>query len=293
MMPDLPRRLMLRLTGSLYCGRRENHGDKERWSMHRWSIVCEGLVWIAVALGVTGCSSLTGVPATDSFSCDEVVTDLRTLTADLEVPDHFLEQGAAKRGGEFDVCSYFTVLKRLSMERGYVLDYVYLFQGLGGHPVLYARGVNQPPYSTYEELAREQPEPQGAYLEHVRTDGTPVGYLQFVMLAIMGEQFYLYWHACYNDLTPVCSKRALEKLLTELEDSFGQPMPPEDRERAQELQVEPWVVMGDEFVEVRVVVFTRWGGFLEGIYTIKRSYPHEIVETRFSTLVPYHCGVMF
>ena len=225
--------------------------------------------------------------------CHRVVDGLTALTAALEIPQHLAQENAVKVGTEFDANSYFSVLDRLTMEPGYVLDYVYLFQSIGGRPVLYARPESQPPFAAYEDLAAALPDPQGAYLRHVQIDTTPEGYLQFVVLAIMGEQFYLYWHAFYNDTTPVCSRQAVERVLDTLDGSFGWAMLEEDKERARALDVEPWVFIGDEVVTVRLVTFSLWGGFSETIYTIARSFPHQIIDVQSSTLVEYDCGVVF
>jgi hypothetical protein len=248
-----------------------------------------------IVMHVTEPASTGAALVTRGVSC-QGVDGLAALTSKLEVPVYLAEEGAVKRGDEFDVSAYFDVLDHLSMEAGFVLDYVYLFQGIGGHPVLYARPESQPPFAAYEDLAASQADPRSAYLRRLQIDSTsghPEGYFQFVVLDIVGEEFYLYWHAFYNDTVPICSSEAIEKVLGTLDGSFGLAMSPEDKARARAIDTQPWVSTDEEVVQVRLVTFSKWGGFIERIYTITRSFPHGILDVQSSTLVEYNCGVMF
>jgi hypothetical protein len=42
------------------------------------------------------------------------------------------------------------------------------------------------------------------YIERILTDDTPEGYLELVILSIMGDQFYGNWHAYNNHQEIVC-----------------------------------------------------------------------------------------
>jgi len=120
---------------------------------------------------------------------------MSALTGGLEFPANFQTENPVKTGSEFDVMQYFRVLDHLSMQPGYVLDYVYRYDGMGGYPVLYVRPAGQPPYATEADLAAGGD--STGYLDFVQTDDTPESYFQFVVLATMGSQFYLFWHANY------------------------------------------------------------------------------------------------
>jgi len=245
------------------------------------------------AAGQTGGSTAA---ATTGLSCEHVVDGLMAVTGNLEVPEHLVQEGALKRGDEFDAQTYFTVLDSLSMEPGYVLDYVYRFEGIGGNPVLYARPESQAPFAAYEDLAAAQSDPENTFLRHVQIDSTPghpEGFLQFVALEITGEQFYLYWHALYNDALILCTRDAMEKVLITLDGSFGAAMSEADKERMRAVDPEPWVSAGDGSVQVRVVTFSKWGGLVERIYTITQAFPHLILRVQTTPLVEYDCGVMF
>ena len=188
------------------------------------------------------------------------------------------------------------VLDRLSLEEGYVLDYVYCDWGGGAAPVVYARAVGASPYSSCSAFLSQFPgaslySPPRDYLIHVRTDGTEIGFFQWVVLAIMANQFHLFWHAMYDDYIPVCTSEAVARVLPIVgELGCGEVFAPIDADEARALDLQPRVTLGEEEVEVRLVVFTLWGGFIERTYKITRSSPHRILSTVSQTLLEYHCG---
>ena len=44
---------------------------------------------------------------------------------------------------------------------------------------------------------------------------------------------------------------------------------------------------------VRTVIFTKWGGFIELKYHIKKEFPHKIIEIEKANLVVYNCGILY
>lgn len=225
------------------------------------------------------------------------VDSLSSLQA-LNIPEHLLQENASKTGEEFDVNAYFSVLDHLSIEPGYALDYVYWYDFMGGFPVLYARPADQSPYLTLSEYRSAVGEIPGeefshGYMSHVQIDDTAEGFFQFVVLRIMGRQFYLHWHANYNDAMVICDQERLEQILETLSGDSDYSLPEEAKEQARALDVAPVVEFKDDTVLVKVVTFTKWGGFFRDSYTISRSFPHKILEAEEEELVPYDCGIQF
>lgn len=102
---------------------------------------------------------------------------------------------------EFDVNRYLDILDRLKMKEGYVLDYRYHLSSLEGNPVLYARKKNEPKnYSISGPRFAHLKDGADAYLSHIKTDGSREGFIQLATLHLIGANFYLYWHAFYDDL---------------------------------------------------------------------------------------------
>ena len=218
---------------------------------------------------------------------------MTALTRHLEVPDNLMETEAVRTGEEFDVNEYFTVLTHLSPEAGYVLDYVYEYDFMGGYPIIYARPEEEIPYATVSEYHEAEGSVlSGAYLENIRVDGTAGGFFELVIFAIYGEKFYLWWHANYNDLTVVCSRGAIEAAIAE-DDVLGNPLTIPQWKKVLGVDFKPWVEFESTTVRVRVVTFTKWGGLFEEIYTISRDFPHKILGRERKELVPYDCGIVF
>jgi hypothetical protein len=224
--------------------------------------------------------------------CGESVKGLKLLTENLEFPDYFQQENPVKQGGEFDPNRYFEVLAHLKMRAGFTLDYVYSFQGLGGQPLLYARPVDGVPYQTAAEFEAAKP---ASFLSAVETDDAPEGYLQLSLLALMGSQFYLFWHAGYNDSQVLCGSSDIERIINENSQSdFGMKMDLAQKLKARAIsQPGPEVEIKDDRVTVGLLTFTNWGGFIRRTYTINRAFPHTILDVQNETLVEYNCGVMF
>ena len=70
-------------------------------------------------------------------------------------------------------------------------------------------------------------------------------------------------------------------------------MTSEQEQKALELDLEPSVEFERETAQVRIVTFTKWGGFFKEIFVISRDSPHKILEHTTEELLPYDCGVMF
>ncbi len=251
----------------------------------------------AVTPSPTPAPSGTPVPTgsvTGAIACPEATISAIAALQAGDIPEYFQQEDAEKRGGEIDVMDYFTVLEHVSVEPSYVIDYVYRFDGMGGSPVLYARKADEPAYRNFSEYERARSAEEDTWLNHVQADGSREGYLELAVLSIMAGQFYLFWHAGYNDTEIICSAAKLEDVVSSAaEASFGNALIPEAAATARALDVTPHVELrGDEAV-VELVAFTKWGGFFRGTFTLQREFPHKFGETDWQVLVPYDCGIMF
>jgi hypothetical protein len=247
------------------------------------------------------------------LGCQAVVDSVRALTRGLEPPRTLLGGDGARTQDDWDVNTLFSVLLHLAMEEGYVLDYVYFWSGTGGNPAIYARRASEPGCRTLREYcqAMGQPDPMGTrYLEHVRTDGSPEGYFQYLLLSVMANQFYRSWHASYNDRRVLCSFDALEGILAGAPGDLGdrratlpsrapatatrrEGLAPEALERVLALDPAPRVLVTADPVRVRMLTFSDWGGFCETACALERGFPHRMSDQQVTTLVPYDCGITF
>ncbi len=247
---------------------------------------------LVVLTSLLGCQLLSSSPGGTVISnCAEVVAAVSGLQSG-DIPDQLMETGT-KQGGEFDPNQYFDVLTNLSMQDGYALDYVYQGDDLGGYPLLYVHSLDQAPYASAAEIPDNTQLPD--YHEHLNVQDTEQGYFEYVVLDVMADQFYLYWHANYNDRQIVCNRQEVNDIIERVNSGdFGASMNFLQQARARAIRnVEPTVNLRRNVVDVQVVTFTKWGGFYRESYTINRSFPHTIVDVRQQILVPYDCGVAF
>jgi hypothetical protein len=225
-------------------------------------------------------------------TCRLTMDAMSALMSGLDFPANFQTENPVKAGGEFDVMQYFKVLDHLSMQPGYILDYVYHQDGMGGYPILYAHPTDQSPYATEADLPANHA--SNDYLGSIQVEDTPEGYFQYVVLAIMGNNFYLDWHANYFDSQIVCERADVRRIVSSLNGDFGYRISLPSWVKAFLLkETAPSVVINPETVEVNLVTFTLWGGFYLQTYTLNRSLPHTIQDVQEKNLVPYDCGVMF
>jgi hypothetical protein len=224
-------------------------------------------------------------------SCPDIVKAFREVQPG-GAPQSLLETGV-KQGEEFEVNDYFKVLTHISMEEGYALDYVYQVDSLGAFPILYARRADQPAYVSTKDLPASLE--ISDYLSHIVIDNTEEGYFEFVAMNIMARQFYLDWHANYNDTEIVCTKRAVNDIIADINDgNFGLPLDAPQQVKARTMtDIEPLVKLTEDSAVVELIFFTKWGGFYRSTYTISRSFPHTIIAVNEETIVPYDCGILF
>jgi len=209
-----------------------------------------------------------------------------------DIPDYLLQENPQLHGDEFDPNQYFTALTHVSMEPGYVLDYIYQYDGLGAYPLLFARLADQDPAQAREVF--RQSGNTDPFMNHVKTDGTELGYYEWAALALTSSQFYLFWHANYNDAVIVPDGSTLEEIITaNSAGDFGQPMDAQTLRDARALSLEPQISIGSDTVTGKLITFSKWGGFSERTYVLNKEFPHTVVNSDSKVVVPYDCGILF
>ena len=228
------------------------------------------------------------------------IDQLVSLLDSQQLPAHLMEENPILRGDEFDVMAVFNILDRIHVLEGYRLAYVYIYDGMGGYPVLYAYEEGTQPFLSNEEYLSARPNcvdhnmnaAQCNILPYIVTDGSELGYLQLILLDQVGEQFYLYWHSAYRDIRFITTQAALYREIDGISDPFI-PLTTYQVRKAKRIDPTPEVRIDGEQIIVRTVWFTHWGGFFESRYTLNKDQPHEIIDIEINNLVEYDCGIMF
>lgn len=216
-------------------------------------------------------------------------------------PEHLMRDSPVRNRKEFDVAKYFEVLKHVSAPEGQVLDYVYSYSGGNGSPHLYLRAIDAAPFRTCNEYEKSLGGWEKAYeaqrnlFIQLRLDGSSESFFEQFVFDKLAGQFYLAWHANYNDSTIVTTTNEMERIIAEIDkDDFGTPLTAEQKTAARKADLAPLVEWSDDKVaEVSIVLFSKWGGLYRITRRVARTYPHAVEKTEIEKLVQYNCGMMF
>jgi len=211
------------------------------------------------------------------------------------IPERLMQKKPARTEGDFDPNSYFTVLTHLGMKPDYTLDYVYHYtEGFGGNPNLYARPIDSKRLDIFIEY--RDWEEKNDLLSFLVADGTPDSFFQLVVFQRIASQFYLFWHANYNDIKVITSHQDLKTIISEVNrerEPFGSRMTDEQATGMMAMDLEPTFEVTDDMGAVSYCVFTKWGGLarLKDSFSIKP--PHRMVYRAILARVKYDCHVCY
>ena len=212
-------------------------------------------------------------------------------------------------------------LQHIFLPIDHVLDWVYHMDGMGGFPIVYVRHKDHIPFETaydyrnsaicayndnggtkgdagagrswasydYGSLASHD---YGgmcrSYLDQLLVADTPQGYMDFITLLTMGDQFRLFWHSFYNDFQIICNQEDVEVLFATYRvcpttkcshDEYTEACDWEcfngdDIKTARDLDMTPTVQRHDNgTVSVGVVRFTKFGGLSRQTYLLRKQQP--------------------
>lgn len=205
----------------------------------------------------------------------DLVSRIREIQQ-VEIPGNLLSRQPVKTGAEFDPNDYFGILTHLSLKDGYVLDFAYEYHdGLGGHPSLYARPADDAPF---ESMSRYRTlEKKDSVFDCLIADGSPESFFELVVFREVANQFYLYWHANYNDLRIITTKDEIEKIVSLLnKGGWAQPAP-EQAQAALMLDPNPQIELTETSAGVVYCTFTKWGGFILHQEIFSKTHPHMLL----------------
>ena len=209
-----------------------------------------------------------------------------------EIPGNLLSKQPVRAGVEFDPNSYFEILKHLSLKEGYILDFAYAYHdGLGGHPCLYARPVNDAPF---ESISQHQTwEKRESVFDYLVADGSPESFFELVVFREVANQFYLFWHTAYNDLRIITATGEIEKIVSSVIRGARAKFTPAQAETALALDPEPQVELTETSASVIYCTFTKWGGFALQQEVFSTVSPHMLLCKDVLKTVKYDCGVVY
>ena len=114
---------------------------------------------------------------------------------------------------KFDVNRYLEVFDLIKVDKGFVLDYEYI----GDAPSVYTRKKSLlDTFKLKTDKLRNTAFGLKGNIENISFEKSPEGFFQFAVFSIVIHQFYLFWHACYNDDEIVYSRSQIDEILKEI-----------------------------------------------------------------------------
>jgi hypothetical protein len=225
------------------------------------------------------------------------------LLLSQKVPEHFFRMISWKNGTEFKAQNIMALFEHIRMDSGYVLDYKYM-SGNNGYPILYARkeickcfcfqAACLDSKGNGEHKRFRSSENKNIYLGHINSDGSKNAFIELSILNTIGNQFYLIWHAAYNDWDIITLHSEIDSIYKRLisgenknvvSDSF--------LDETKQINLTPIVAVLEDKVIVRIHVFTSWGGLFLRTYTYAKKQPHWLLSMTDTLEVKYSCQIKF
>jgi len=221
----------------------------------------------------------------------DLIRNIRKIQ-EMEIPGNLLCKKPVKTGAEFDPNTYLDILTHLSLRDGYILDFAYDYQeGLGGYPCLYARPADGAPL---DSVAQHQAwERKHRLPDYLVADGSPESFFELVVFREVANQFYLYWHAAYNDLRIITEVAEIEKIVTTLNEMGPVRFDPQQTEAALAITPEPRIELTETSASVIYCTFTQWGGFTLQQEVFSKVQPHLLLCSDVLQTARYNCGIVF
>jgi hypothetical protein len=240
---------------------------------------------------------------TEISTCPVLVQNLGQTLNSTQFPEHFRSENPVRQGNEFDPNKFFETLTNVSMQKGYMLDYVFFMEDSGGEPIVYARPTSGKRYLTVDEFLKENGGDVSDYIIHnkhpdylnfVEVKDSPQGYFEYVLLSIYAEQFYLWFVANYSYIDIVCDSNSLESIIKRYSPPYdGETMTEEQIANARKLQLKPVVKVEESQVKVNLLGFDEFTGFTLYTYVISRTSPHSLIDLSSENVVHYESGWVY
>ena len=235
----------------------------------------------------------------------EILTRSNSLLEQVgEIPHEFLRDKADNKivhplGLGFDVNRFLIIFDKIHLKKGCLLDYAFHHGGIGGEPLIYARKEDQPRLSA-EKYIKKYKGMRKPYLKEITIEISPEAFFQVAVFSQVIHQFYLFWHAAYNDDQFIFNLPVLEWILEKISNKgsgyprdFGSEQKSDevDTKNVRDLSLAPQITIKEEGAEVKCVMFSEWKGLYYNVFLI--TWPEITVKNQEEVILPYDCGICF
>lgn len=243
---------------------------------------------------------------------NEFITKISDYQSKIEI--EYSEEDAFIDKTTFDIEEYFSLYNKLTIDSLYKIDYYYFYFGDGGRPLLLALEKNEeldtilnyfvsyPPriVNFNDKTTRERHVSFDFFdyadsvlnpISKIRIEDSELGYFQYLVFYLQGDNFGLFWHSNYSGLVLINSEKALNEFLN-IESDFTD-FTREQKKNIKQINPEPMIIMTDDSCYINIVEFNAWEGFVRTKFSINRIYPHNVKYISRDLLVEHDCGIVF
>jgi hypothetical protein len=216
------------------------------------------------------------------------------------IPDAFLEGKTSNPHdvAAFDVNRKLVAFDRISMNPGYVLDWVYDRDHHSGEPLVYAREISAKPLATPDQyyasfnLPRKfwtEPTSETCrpFLDHLTFEQTPLGCFQFAMFCMTIRRFYLFWHSNYNDRGYLCTDARRSEAIGKRLGSIK----PRDVELLTSIDVRPRVMIQGSSSQISLFNFVDGRGY--SFVHIFIRHPNSFERFEEDVVIQTECTILY
>jgi len=242
----------------------------------------------------------------------EFITKISDYQSNVEI--RYTEEDAFIDSATFDIGDYFSMYNKLKLDSRYKLDHYYFYTGHGGRPLLLALEKKEeldtilnnfvsymPPIVKLNDTITEKKYVSFDFfgyadsvlnpISKIRIEDNKLGYFQYLVFYLKGDNFGLHWHSNYGGLALINSEKALHEIL-DIENDFTD-FTREQKKKIKQINPEPLIKMSDDSCYIDIVGFNAWEGFIRTKFSINRDYPHNVKYITRDTLVEHDCRIMF
>lgn len=209
-----------------------------------------------------------------------------------------------------DFRKYFSYFDKLAIDSNWTIE-SYYFQGfLGSRPLLLAFNNQDTMAANLKEiLSQDQRIIDEEFENHDLAERlrnyrdsidymTPVrilsdsGYFQFLIFALLGDNYCMFWHANYGHIDIITTKKRLREFVENQEDPFYR-FSEIQKNEALKIDPTPLILTHNDSVTIRIVTLGPWEGFIERKFSITRTFPHQLRQYDRTVLLDYDCMISF
>ena len=113
------------------------------------------------------------------------------------------------------------------------------------------------------------------YMNCIRILDNKMGYFQFVVFELIGDNYCKFWHSNYGKMSIIVSKKKLKELVN-LKNDFYYKFSTTEKKTIMNIEPVPFVMIRDSYALVEIVALSPWKGFSRKTFKISKEWPHKI-----------------